>query len=363
MSSKNIGITAVGLHFPSLAMEVKELAKLRRIDPEKFTLGLGCREFSLCSQYENIADLAVKAAQKALAHWPKSPYDIGMVVVGTESSLDMSRPVSAWVAEQLHLSGMIRSYEVKHACYGGTLAIKQAVEWKLSGAGGKKAALVIAADISLYEPQSNAEPTQGAGAVAFIIDEDPQIAEIDLLSYPWSRPVFDFWRPINEKYPQVNGELSLECYKEAVLNCFNLLIKDIGINALEFEFDAHCFHVPFPKMVKKAVFHLLQHQGWNNEKIELYFKEKIESTMEWNQLSGNCYTASLWLAVTKALSQLKPKQKLSAFSYGSGYGAELLTLTAGPQVNSPYWIAETEKIFHERKKVSATEYQLLRQND
>ncbi|STX55617.1 Polyketide biosynthesis 3-hydroxy-3 -methylglutaryl-ACP synthase pksG [Legionella beliardensis] len=362
MSNENIGITAVGLHFPSLAMDVTELAKLRNTAPEKFTLGLGCREFSLCSQYENIADLAANAAQKALAYWPKSIDDIGMVVVGTESGLDMSRPVSAWVAEKLNLSGMIRSYEVKHACYGGTLAIKQAVEWKLSGAGGNKAALVIAADISLYEPQSGAEPTQGAGAVAFIIDKDPQIAGINALSYPWSRPVFDFWRPLNKKFPEVNGEYSLECYKEAVLNCYNLLIKDIGINALELEFSAHCFHVPFPKMVRKAVFHFFQHQGWTDEKIEDYLKEKIEPTMVWNQLTGNCYTASLWIAVAKALAHLKPKQKLSAFSYGSGYGAELLTLTAGPQVSSPYWVAEVEKMLLARQKINSLEYELLRQN-
>ncbi|CEG56632.1 hydroxymethylglutaryl-CoA synthase family protein [Legionella fallonii] len=360
MSEKNIGISAVGLHFPSLAMNVEELAILRGIAPEKFTLGLACREFSLCSKHENIISLAVGAAQMALSHWDKTLDDIGMIVVGTESGLDMSRPLSAWVAEQLNLSGMIRSYEVKHACYGGTLAIKQAVEWKLSGAGGKKAALVIAADISLYEPSSNAEPTQGAGAVAFIIDENPQIAAIDVRSYPWSKPVFDFWRPIDKKYPEVDGEFSLECYKEAVLNCFNLLIQDIGINAVEHEFHAHCFHVPFPKMVKKAVVHFFQHQGWSNEKIEHYFKEKVEPTMIWNQLSGNCYTASLWISVTKALSQLKQGQKLSAFSYGSGYGAELLTLTAMSKVDNSYWVPEVEKLFRQRQKLTAAEYELLR---
>ncbi len=83
----------------------------------------------------------------------------------------MSRPLSAWVADKLGLAGAVRSYEVKHACYGATLALRQAVEWKESGAAAGKAALVIAADVALYELEDPGEPTQGAGAVAMVVDE------------------------------------------------------------------------------------------------------------------------------------------------------------------------------------------------
>ena len=60
-----------------------------------------------------------------------------MLAVGTETAVDMSRPLSAWVADRLGLKGAVRSYEVKHACYGGTLALRQAAEWRLSGAARK----------------------------------------------------------------------------------------------------------------------------------------------------------------------------------------------------------------------------------
>lgn len=362
MPCKGVGIATIGIHFPSIGMNIEDLALLRGEDPDKYTQGLGCKQFSMCSTQEDIAELALISAQRALKNWDGDISDIGMIAVGTESGLDMSRPLSAWVAERLHLNGMIRSYEVKHACYGGTLAIRQAVEWKLSGAAGNKAALVIAADISLYEPNTKGEPTQGAGAISFIIDEDPKIAEIAPISYPWSRPVFDFWRPLDKEYPEVDGDYSLECYKEAALSCFNLLISDIGIDALEQSFTFHCFHVPFPKMVKKAVAHVFQHYGWDDDKIALYFKEKIENTMAWNQLSGNSYTASLWVSVAKALSELNEGEKLSAFSYGSGYGAELLVLTAQSRSKDAYWVADVERDFLGRKLVSAEEYELIRQN-
>ena len=35
-----------------------------------------------------------------------------------------------------------------------------------------------------------------------VIDE-PEVASIDPVSYPWSEPEFDFWRPVGEDYPRV----------------------------------------------------------------------------------------------------------------------------------------------------------------
>lgn len=354
------GISSIGIHFPSLAMPLEELAKLRGIDPEKYLVGLGCKKFSMCAQQENVVTLSIEAAKRALSRWDGKLEDIGLIAVGTESALDMSRPLSAWIAEQLHLRGAVRSYEVKHACYGGTLALKQAIEWKTSGAAKNKAALVIAVDISLYALNDPGEPTQGAGAIAMIVDDKCQIAEIDVVSYPWSKPVFDFWRPIDQKFPLVQGELSLESYKEGALACHRELITQYGMKQFRDIFAYHCFHVPFPKMVKKAVRHILESHQWNDEDIESYFYSKIDPTLEWNKLSGNSYTASLWISVAKTLTMLQPEQKITAFSYGSGCGAELLILQAGTKVASAGWAGDVARDFIARKSISDADYQKIR---
>ena len=255
MNNIKVGISSIGLHFPPLCITAEDLAKLRNVDPDKYTLGLGCKKIALCPENFTVVDLAVEAAKRALSRWGGSIADIGLIAVGTESAPDMSRPLSAFVAEQLGIQGAVRSYEVKHACYGGTLAIRQAVEWKLSGVAPKKAALVIAADVSLYKEGDAGEPTQGAGAIAFIIDT-PDIAEIDPISFPWSKPVFDFWRPEYQPFPLVDGELSMECYKEAARACFKALRahKNIELDELFSLYHTLCFHTPFPKMVKKAFY-------------------------------------------------------------------------------------------------------------
>ena len=353
------GIASIGIHLPPLALPVEELAKLRGQDPKKYTLGLGCREMALCPEGFGAAELAAEAATRALKRWHGDLDRIGLIAVGTESALDMSRPLSAWVAEELGLRGAVRSYEVKHACYGGTLALRQALEWKLSGAARGQAALVIATDVALYALGDPGEPTQGAGAVAMIVDE-PRLAALDPVSHPWSEPAFDFWRPVGESFPRVDGKFSLDCFKRAAEHCFGALAAGDAAEEVGSQFAAICFHVPFPKMVKKAFFHVAESLGWSEERATDLFERKIDRFLGWNRMSGNAYTASLWLSVAEALAGRAPGERLAAFSYGSGFGAELLTLTAGPGAAAGEWARDVELDLAARHRLDAMGYEQLR---
>ncbi|RMF14109.1 MAG: hydroxymethylglutaryl-CoA synthase family protein [Candidatus Dadabacteria bacterium] len=349
------GIASLGLAFPSLGIDVRELARVRDIDPNKFTLGLGCGTIALCDQDENAVTLGAKAARRALERWDGTLEDIGMIVVGTETAADMSRPLSAFIAEELGLEGAVRSYEVKHACYGGTLALRQALEWKASGAAGDKAALVIASDVALYGECDGGEPTSGAGAVAFIVDK-PTVAAVEIDSYAWSKPAFDFWRPVGEDYPRVDGKFSLDCYNEAVEHCFAQRIGDASAASVLSQYDAICFHVPFPKMVKKGVTRLGEHFQLGEDVTGKLFAEKVDPTMAWNREVGNCYTAALWIAVARALADQGPGAHVAAFSYGSGFGAELLGLVAGDAAADAAWVADVEQDLAARRLLTGEEY-------
>lgn len=359
MSTSSAGIASIGLQLPALYMPVTQLAELRSVDPNKYTKGLGCLDIALCPAGHDAVTLAVGAAKRALSRWDGSVEDIGLIALGTESAKDMSRPLSAWVAEELGLSGTVRSYEVKHACYGGTLALRQALEWKWSGAGEGKAALVIASDVALYSLGDPGEPTQGAGAVAMIVDE-PRVAAVSSTSYPFSSPAFDFWRPVGDPFPSVDGQLSLDCYKRAVTECFGAMIGNSDPREVLEQYRSLCFHVPFPKMVRKAVLHLAEELGWTPEEAEELYRSKVEDTLEWNQLTGNAYTASLWISVARALVGLGEGTPITAFSYGSGYGAELLRLTAGPAASSAPWVADVEEDLRAREPVDMWGYETLR---
>jgi hydroxymethylglutaryl-CoA synthase len=82
--------------------------------------------------------------------------------------------------------------------------------------------------------------------------------------------------------------------------------------------------------------------------------------MEWNRLCGNAYTASLWIAVANTLRHLRPGEKITAFSYGAGCGAELLTLTAGQKAFDAPYVRDIQVDLKNRKSVNAAEYAILR---
>lgn len=361
MQQKNIGISSIGVAIPQYGLPLVEFAKLRGVNAEQYTENLGCNIMSLCAPDENVISLAVKAAKRALQNWRGSTEQIGLVIVATESALDMSRPLSAWVMQDLNLKGNIRSYEVKHACYAGTVAVRQAVEWILSGNARGKSALLIAADVALYAPGHTGEPTQGAGAVALVIDQ-ASIAAIDVNSFYWSESQFDFWRPVGHEYPEVNGRLSLTSYINAVMQCFTQLAPQESLANYLAEYELICMHVPFPKMVQKAFKRLGEYCGWDIAKINEQYQSKIYQTMEWNKLIGNAYTASLWFSVANALTHLEAKQQLLAFSYGSGCGAELLQVQCIANQKNSVWQHELEQDLSDRTIIDATFYQKLRDN-
>ena len=353
-----IGIESIGIKLPSYAIDAKNIAKLRGIPEEKATIGLGCHMVGLCLDQEAVVDLAVEAAKRAIKQWDGCLNDIGMIVVGTESSIDEARPLSAWVAERLQLKGAVRSYEVKHACYAGTLALRQAVEWKAS-TNSAKCALVIAVDVCLYEPGHPAEVTQGAGAVAMIVGQD-KLCSIELRTYPYSEPCFDFWRPTGHAFPSVDSAKSLDGYLAAAQNCFKALFLDQADLSFE-SFKSLCFHVPFPKMVLKAFKHLATSFDLSEFDHHKLLRDKILPYLTWNKEVGNAYSASLWLSVAQALDQAEAGDKIACFSYGSGFGSELFVVERTHGVGA--WAEDVKTDLANRKVISIEKYDQWRKQD
>ena len=64
--------------------------------------------------------------------------------------------------------------------------------------------------------------------------------------------------------------------------------------------------------------------------------------------------------MAEALSGLAPGERLAAFSYGSGFGAELLTMTAGPGAAAGEWVKDVELDLAARRRLDALGYEELR---
>src|SRR6185369_16293175 len=116
------------------------------------------------------------------------PSRIGFLGLGTESSTDNAagavivRGMVDRALERLGLPRLSRHLEVpefKHACLGGVYALKNAIRYLRTDGAGRQA-IVVCADIAEYERGSTGEQTQGAGAVALLLEESPLLFTVDL---------------------------------------------------------------------------------------------------------------------------------------------------------------------------------------
>lgn len=82
--------------------------------------------------------------------------------------------------------------------------------------------------------------------------------------------------------------------------------------------------------------------------------------MTWNREIGNAYTAATWISAAYALAGKKVGETILAFSYGSGCGAELLTLRAGELASAAAWRADLDADLGSREVVDGATYAKLR---
>jgi hydroxymethylglutaryl-CoA synthase len=363
----NVGLEAIAFHTTRYYVDLAELANARGIAPEKFTEGLGQKKMAIATPPEDTVYLAINAGLKALSRFGIEAQDIGTLVVGTETGIDHSKPVAVYVHQALGLSSNCITYETKHACFGATAAISSAGDWLISGRARGKKALIIAADIASYGINTAGEPTQGAGAVAMIISDQPRLMEfVQGINSTFTKNVMDFWRPLYSKEAVTDGHYSIRCYLEALTACLDNAAKLPNISDLA----ACLYHVPFTKMAVKA--HLRHYEWCHRATIgketfayQHFLEDYATRTKPWlslNEEVGNIYTGSLFLSVIDLLrqSRLLPEQNISLFSYGSGCAA---SITCG-KLASDYalWQSNCDPAgdLSNRTRVSVDEYEEIK---
>jgi hydroxymethylglutaryl-CoA synthase len=375
-----IGLHAIGLAVPRRFVDMEDLAHARGVDPSKYTRGLGAREMAVAEPGEDTVALAALAARRALTASGLDRNDLGMLVVGTETGVDHSKPVASFVHGLLQLPSAMRVYDTQHACYGGTAGVMAAVEWIASGAADGRAALVICSDIARYGLGTAGEPTQGAGAVAMVVAAQPAVLELDVgVSGAASTHVHDFWRPLGRREAQVDGHYSVQCYLEAVAAAYRgwrtrAVARELvrGGGMVSEQLARICYHVPFCKMAKKA--HLQVRRCDLDDAAALWdvvaeeeigaasFRDQVEPSLELCARIGNIYTGSLYLGLAGLLhaqASALVGQRIGLFSYGSGCTSEFFSGVVAKGAADRIAAARIPELLAERERITVGEYERI----
>lgn len=348
-----IGIDKINFFSPNAYVDLVELAEARGQNPDKFTIGIGQSQMAVQPKTQDTYSMAINAALPMLTKEDLEAIDL--IIFGTESGLDASKSGAVIVQNLLGVQPFCRSFEAKQACFGGTAGLLTAYDYIAQHPTRK--ALVLASDIARYGLDTSGEVTQGAGAIAMLISENPSILALNKDSVAYSQDIYDFWRPNYSDVAFVDGKFSNEAY----INFFNTTFEEYNrrYQTSLNDFDALCFHMPYTKMGFKALKTVLdtvdEHKG------ETLVKHYEYST-QYPRYVGNLYTGSLYLSLMSMLALdpgIKEGMNIGLFSYGSGAAAEFFTATPVKNFKEHLPIKEMESLFNNRKKLSVQEYETV----
>jgi hydroxymethylglutaryl-CoA synthase len=423
-----VGIDDLAIYIPKLYIDYKDFAKARGIDPQKLEYGIGIRKMALVDTNQDPACMAANACLKLMERNHLRPEDIGRMYVATESGLDESKAMNSFVIGMLeqvygeyafeHAGGI----ECKFACVSGSYAIYDNANWIRADENNGKAAIVIVSDIAKYDIGSAGEYTQGAGAIAILVKDNPRLLSFDQkVTSTIIKNEYDFYRPFGKETPLVNGNYSnllyliqvrkaFDGYKEKAIKTGLISLKD-GESITD-HIDYFSVHLPYRKMGEKALAYLLRHE-WRNlprwrqvirelgmeeplpkdprgtiesiladvefmktdDKFRRVFmqtsfynevyEKKMASSLEASAIIGNLYTASMYMGFRSLLEFEYKKgveldgKRVGFGSYGSGSSAMVFSGRIQPDYKEVVKKMNLEDEIGARTKLSMEEYEKL----
>ena len=273
---QKVGISAITAYVPSYRVGLEDWCNWTDNSWDKISSIIGSG-FRMLGPDESIYTMAANAVLDLIIENKIEPSQIGFLALGTESSTDNSAGtiiIKGMVNDELKNRGMnpisnqCEVPEFKQACLSGIYALKNAVRYVNSDAPEKKA-IVVCSDIALYQIGSSGEPTQGAGAVATLIESNPKIAEVNT-AFSGSSSEYrqiDFRKPIQYRaenlnghsasdldLPVFNGKYSASCYIDGTISALSNMSLNRGqsLSKLLNEAAAVFMHRPFHKMPMNA---------------------------------------------------------------------------------------------------------------
>jgi hydroxymethylglutaryl-CoA synthase len=305
MNEKSIGISGLSVYVPPYRVWLEDWCKWTGNQWPRVREVVG-RSFRVRGPQQSVYTMAATAVMRLIRQYDIDPARVKFLGLGTESSTDNSAGaiiVKGMVDRALVTQGkppIARSCEVpefKHACLGGVYGMKGALRHlALDGAGSL--AIVVCADIAEYARGSSGEPTQGAGAIAMLIEENPTLAEVDLIRSGSASDyrIIDFRKPMLrfcgqdrseshqvQDFPVFNGKYSTTCYVDETLHALNDMYAKRGVKAIDYlrSLKMVFMHRPYRRMPET---------GWA---VAYLFALGNGSAEDQAELASYCYEAGI----------------------------------------------------------------------
>ena len=270
-----VGISGFAVYVPPYRVDLESWCRWTNNPWDKTRAVVG-HSFRMRGPAQSVYTMAANAVMRLIDNYGVDPRRVGFLGLGTESSTDNSAGaviVKGMLDEGLQASGrppLARNCEVpevKHACLGGVYALKHALRY-LALEPEDRCAIVVSADIAEYARGSSGEPTQGAGAVAMLVERNPRLLTVHLehIGSASSYRAVDFRKPVLrnlirgklnchfQDLPVFNGKYSTTCYLDETQHALDDMSRRMGRDAPEYyrELAAIFMHRPYHRMPEQS---------------------------------------------------------------------------------------------------------------
>ena len=371
-----VGIEAMNVWGGTAYVDVGQLAGHRRLDPTRFE-NLLMKEKTVALPDEDPITFGVNAAKPIVDALSDAEKDrIELLVTCTESGIDFGKSISTYAHHYLGLSRNCRLFEIKQACYSGTAGFQMAVNFILSGVSPGAKALVVATDLSRFgvaegaqaqdEDWSFAEPSAGAGAVALLISERPDVFQVDVgANGYYGYEVMDTCRPAPDMEAG-NADLSLLSYLDCCENAFSEYKKRVSDVDYARSFQYIAFHTPFGGMIKGAHRTMMRKMvGAKPQEIEADFQRRVMPGLIYCQRVGNIMGATTFLSLASTIEHgaFQTAKRIGCFSYGSGCCSEFYSGVVRQTGQAKIQRLNIARRLDDRYRLSMAEYDHLLQGN
>jgi polyketide biosynthesis 3-hydroxy-3-methylglutaryl-CoA synthase-like enzyme PksG len=358
-----VGIEAINFYGGTAFLDVRTLFEARGLDLRRFE-NLMIHRKSVALPCEDPVSFGVNAAKPLLDQLSEQDKNrIELLITATESGLDFGKSLSTYLHDYLGLSRSCRLFEIKHACYAGTAAFQTAVNFIAAQSSPGAKILIVATDIAKAAIKgSYVEPSQGAGAVAWLVSDRPDILEIDFgANGYYSYEVMDSCRPTAE-IETGDSDLSLVAYLDCLENSFGAYTTRVEGADFVSTFDYMAFHTPFPGLVKGAHRMMLRKlKGSPPAAADADFERRVRPSLTYCLEIGNIYSATLYLALCGLIdaADLPAAKRVALYSYGSGCCSEFFSGIVTPKSKTKMSALQKRESLNNRYELSVPEYDRL----
>lgn len=314
--AREVGIIGYGAYVPRYRLAAKEISHIWRDGRDMDTLPV--EEISLPGPDEDVATMAIEAAQNAIARAGIDVGEIRSVYVGSESHPYAAKSTGSIIAQALGIAPHTTAADFQFACKAGTETMQAG--FGLVGSGMANYSLGIGVDSAQARPRDELEYTAAAGAAAVVMGPADEAVAILGASYSYVTDTPDFFRRAYHKYPEHGNRFTGEPgYFHHIQNAVNTLLQETGLKAEDF--SAAVFHQPNVRFPQK----IAQMLGFRTGQIEAGLLSRM---------IGNAYSSSAILGFTAVLDEAKPGDRILLASYGSGAGSDAFCFTVTEKINS-----------------------------